>query len=128
MYVILFYSLLKGRNEATNVQESQTPSISRRPSLVMRIKDTAESLRSRSKSRERRPSSGGDRSPSCKRSDSRGRLGSGVFSSTLSLFKKRERKKSDGGTRTPDMLDGSNQNLNNLEYQFNQHNTVMTNE
>ncbi|CAB0032365.1 unnamed protein product [Trichogramma brassicae] len=115
-----FTSLFKGRTEGNaSVQDSPTPGSSRRPSLVMRLKDTAENLRSRSKSRERRPSSGcGDRSPSAKRSESRGRLGSGVFSSTLSLFKKRERKKSDGGTRTPDHLNGSNGHLDSLEYQF----------
>jgi len=51
------------------------------------LKDTTESLRSRSKSRERVPA---DKDPGLKK-DSKNKS---VFSSTLSLFKKRERKKS----------------------------------
>lgn len=67
--------------------ESPSPSTKPRRSLTSKLKDTTESLKSRSKSRERIPA---DKSSSLKK-DSKNK---GVFSSTLSLFKKRERKKS----------------------------------
>lgn len=67
--------------------ESPSPSTKPRRSLTSKLKDTTESLRSRSKSRER---TSVDRGASLKK-DSKNK---GVFSSTLSLFKKRERKKS----------------------------------
>jgi len=67
--------------------ESPSPSTKPRRSLTSKLKDTTESLRSRSKSRERVPA---EKDPGLKK-DSKNK---GVFSSTLSLFKKRERKKS----------------------------------
>lgn len=67
--------------------ESPSPSTKPRRSLTSKLKDTTESLRSRSKSRERVSV---DKSLILKK-DSKNK---GVFSSTLSLFKKRERKKS----------------------------------
>ncbi|KOX72409.1 hypothetical protein WN51_01508 [Melipona quadrifasciata] len=85
-----FASLFKARTDSSVLSpESPSPSTKPRRSLTSKIKDTTESLRSRSKSRERvavdRAASG-----SLKK-DSKNK---GVFSSTLSLFKKRERKKS----------------------------------
>lgn len=111
-------------------QESPSATSSRRTSLASRLKDTAESLRSRSKSRERPGSGGGDRSPHKRPDSARSRGGSGaggVFSSTLSLFRKRERKKSGDGT--PDTLDGSHQNLDGIgkvEFTFNQQHTTVS--
>lgn len=67
--------------------ESPSPNTKPRRSLTSKLKDTTESLRSRSKSRERVSA---DKSSTPKK-DSKNK---GVFSSTLSLFKKRERKKS----------------------------------
>ena len=67
--------------------ESPSPSTKPRRSLTSKLKDTTESLRSRSKSRERVSVDKG----SILKKDSKNK---GVFSSTLSLFKKRERKKS----------------------------------
>lgn len=65
--------------------ESPSPSIKPRQSLTSKLKDTTESLRSRSKSRERGST---DKGTTVKK-DLKNK---GVFS--LSLFKKRERKKS----------------------------------
>ncbi|XP_077282624.1 uncharacterized protein LOC143908714 isoform X4 [Temnothorax americanus] len=67
--------------------ESPSPSTKPRRSLTSKLKDTTESLRSRSKSRDRVSIDKG----SIMKKDSKNK---GVFSSTLSLFKKRERKKS----------------------------------
>ncbi|XP_046143927.1 uncharacterized protein LOC114878603 isoform X2 [Osmia bicornis bicornis] len=83
-----FTSLFKARTDSSVLSpESPSPSTKPRRSLTSKIKDTTESLRSRSKSRERVSM---DRGSSLKK-DSKNK---GVFSSTLSLFKKRERKKS----------------------------------
>lgn len=71
--------------------ELPSPSTKPRRSLTSKLRDTTESLRSRSKSRERGAGNvTADKDASLKR-DSKNK---GVFSSTLSLFKKRERKKS----------------------------------
>lgn len=67
--------------------ESPSPSTKPRRNLTSKLKDTTESLRSRSKSRERVSVDKG----STLKKDSKNK---GMFSSTLSLFKKRERKKS----------------------------------
>lgn len=67
--------------------ESPSPGTKPRRSLTSKLKDTTESLRSRSKSRERVSIDKG----STLKKDSKNK---GMFSSTLSLFKKRERKKS----------------------------------
>ncbi|XP_031850082.2 uncharacterized protein LOC116435076 isoform X1 [Nomia melanderi] len=83
-----FASLFKGRTDSSVLSpESPSPSTKPRRSLTSKIKDTTESLRSRSKSRERVSLDKG----SSLRKDSKNK---GVLSSTLSLFKKRERKKS----------------------------------
>lgn len=83
-----FASLFKTRTDGS-VLSPESPSSGTKPrrSLTSKIKDTTESLRSRSKSRERVSV---DKGSSLKK-DSKNK---GVFSSTLSLFKKRERKKS----------------------------------
>ncbi|KAK2578485.1 hypothetical protein KPH14_011651 [Odynerus spinipes] len=83
-----FASLFKTRTDGSVLSpESPSPSTKPRRSLTSKIKDTTESLRSRSKSRERVSVDKG----STLKKDSKNK---GVFSSTLSLFKKRERKKS----------------------------------
>ncbi|XP_012151265.2 uncharacterized protein LOC100883046 isoform X1 [Megachile rotundata] len=83
-----FTSLFKARTDSSVLSpESPSPSTKPRRSLTSKIKDTTESLRSRSKSRERVSM---DRGSSLKKESKN----KGVFSSTLSLFKKRERKKS----------------------------------
>ncbi|KAI4484788.1 hypothetical protein M0804_007354 [Polistes exclamans] len=84
-----FASLFKTRTDGSVLSpESPSPSTKPRRSLTSKIKDTTESLRSRSKSRERVAV---DKGGSTLKKDSKNK---GVFSSTLSLFKKRERKKS----------------------------------
>lgn len=84
-----FTSLFKARTDSSVLSpESPSPSTKPRRSLTSKIKDTTESLRSRSKSRER--VSMDNRGSSLKKESKN----KGVFSSTLSLFKKRERKKS----------------------------------
>ncbi|KAK9301033.1 hypothetical protein QLX08_006512 [Tetragonisca angustula] len=86
-----FASLFKARTDSSVLSpESPSPSTKPRRSLTSKIKDTTESLRSRSKSRERAAAADRAASGSLKK-DSKNK---GVFSSTLSLFKKRERKKS----------------------------------
>nr|XP_012227542.1 PREDICTED: muscle M-line assembly protein unc-89 isoform X3 [Linepithema humile] len=84
-----FASLFKGSRTDGSVLSPESPSPNTKPrrSLTSKLKDTTESLRSRSKSRER---ASADKSVTPKK-DSKNK---GVFSSTLSLFKKRERKKS----------------------------------
>ncbi|XP_046813577.1 uncharacterized protein LOC124421916 isoform X2 [Vespa crabro] len=83
-----FASLFKTRTDGSVLSPgSPSPSTKPRRSLTSKIKDTTESLRSRSKSRERVSV---DKNSSLKK-DSKNK---NVFSSTLSLFKKRERKKS----------------------------------
>ncbi|XP_043683224.1 uncharacterized protein LOC122636263 isoform X1 [Vespula pensylvanica] len=83
-----FASLFKTRTDGSVLSPgSPSPSTKPRRSLTSKIKDTTESLRSRSKSRERVSV---DKGSSLKK-DSKNKS---VFSSTLSLFKKRERKKS----------------------------------
>ncbi|KAK0163180.1 hypothetical protein PV327_006888 [Microctonus hyperodae] len=78
-----FASLFKARTDGSALSpESPTPSSRPRRSITSKIRDTTESLRSRSKSRERVSVDKG-----CNKNKS-------VFTSTLSLFKKRERKKS----------------------------------
>lgn len=82
-------STFKARTDSSVLSpESPTPSTKPRRSLTSKIKDTTESLRSRSKSRERVTA---DKGTGSLKKDSKNK---GVFSSTLSLFKKRERKKS----------------------------------
>ncbi|XP_015587634.1 uncharacterized protein LOC107264171 isoform X2 [Cephus cinctus] len=110
-----FASLFKVRTDSSALSpESPTPSIKPRRSLTSKIKDTTESLRSRSKSRERVSI---ERSSTLKK-DSKNK---GVFSSTLSLFKKRERKKScDDAAGTP--IDGEHpslESIGNVEFTFN---------
>ncbi|XP_026299751.1 uncharacterized protein LOC413427 isoform X3 [Apis mellifera] len=84
-----FTSLFKARTDSSVLSpESPSPSTKPRRSLTSKIKDTTESLRSRSKSRDRVTPPGGEKGL---RKEARNK---GVFSSTLSLFKKRERKKS----------------------------------
>ncbi|XP_033175616.1 uncharacterized protein LOC100748761 isoform X3 [Bombus impatiens] len=84
-----FASLFKARTDSSVLSpESPSPSTKPRRSLTSKIKDTTESLRSRSKSRERVTL---DKGSGSLKKDSKNK---GVFSSTLSLFKKRERKKS----------------------------------
>ncbi|XP_077282612.1 uncharacterized protein LOC143908714 isoform X2 [Temnothorax americanus] len=83
-----FASLFKARTDGSVLSpESPSPSTKPRRSLTSKLKDTTESLRSRSKSRDRVSIDKG----SIMKKDSKNK---GVFSSTLSLFKKRERKKS----------------------------------
>ncbi|XP_043285064.1 uncharacterized protein [Venturia canescens] len=113
-----FASLFKGKTEGSVISpESPSPSTKPRRSLTTKIKDTTESLRSRSKSRERVSI---DKGSSLKR-DSKNK---NVFTSTLSLFKKRERKKStDDGTSTPEMeiATGDNpslESIGNVEFTF----------
>ena len=95
--------------------ESPTPSSKPRRSITSKIKDTTESLRSRSKSRER---SSIDKGSTLKK-DSKNK---NVFTSTLSLFKKRERKKSsDDGTPDNDVPAGDHHSLDsigNVEFTF----------
>lgn len=111
-----FASLFKARADGSVLSpESPTPSSKPRRSISSKIKDTTESLRSRSKSRER---ASVDRSSSL-RKDFKNK---GVFSSTLSLFKKRERKKScDEVAGTP--LDSDHptslESIGNVEFTFN---------
>ncbi|XP_057328703.1 uncharacterized protein LOC130669698 isoform X3 [Microplitis mediator] len=109
-----FASLFKTRTEVNALSPespSPTPSAKPRRSLTSKIKDTTESLRSRSKSRERTSVDKG----STKNKN--------VFTSTLSIFKKRERKKSiqyDGGS-TPDhelMGHPSLESIGNVEFRF----------
>ena len=90
MYLTTACSTFKARTDSSVLSpESPSPSTKPRRSLTSKIKDTTESLRSRSKSRER---AAADRAASGSlKKDSKNK---GVFSSTLSLFKKRERKKS----------------------------------
>ncbi|XP_017763410.1 PREDICTED: PHD finger protein rhinoceros isoform X2 [Eufriesea mexicana] len=84
-----FASLFKARTDSSVLSpESPSPSTKPRRSLTSKIKDTTESLRSRSKSRERVTA---DKGSGNLKKDSKNK---GVFSSTLSLFKKRERKES----------------------------------
>lgn len=88
MYLTTACSTFKARTDSSVLSpESPSPSTKPRRSLTSKIKDTTESLRSRSKSRDRvtPPGEKGLRKESKNK---------GVFSSTLSLFKKRERKKS----------------------------------
>ncbi|XP_029674088.1 uncharacterized protein LOC115242142 [Formica exsecta] len=83
-----FASLFKAKTDGCVLSpESPSPSTKPRRSLTSKLKDTTESLRSRSKSRERVSV---DKGSNLKK-DSKNK---GMFSSTLSLFKKRERKKS----------------------------------
>ncbi|XP_050451069.1 uncharacterized protein LOC126851305 isoform X2 [Cataglyphis hispanica] len=83
-----FASLFKTKTDGCVLSpESPSPSTKPRRSLTSKLKDTTESLRSRSKSRERVSIDKG----STLKKDSKNK---GMFSSTLSLFKKRERKKS----------------------------------
>lgn len=110
-----FTSLFKARADGSILSpESPTPGGGKpRRSLTSKIKDTTESIRSRSKSRERVTT---ERSSSLKKDPKN----KGVFSSTLSLFKKRERKKSCGESSTP--MDGDNPSLDsigNVEFTFN---------
>lgn len=93
--------------------ESPTQSSKPRRSITSKLRDTTESLRSRSKSRERGSTDKG----STKNKN--------VFTSTLSLFKKRERKKSDNdmsGTSDHDIIsvDGhpSLESIGNVEFRF----------
>lgn len=86
--LIIIFAIKQGRTDGSVLSpESPSPSTKPRRSLTSKLKDTTESLRSRSKSRERVSA---DKSVTPKK-DSKNK---GVFSSTLSLFKKRERKKS----------------------------------
>ncbi|XP_063993944.1 microtubule-associated protein futsch isoform X1 [Diachasmimorpha longicaudata] len=86
-----FASLFKSRTDGSVLSpESPTPSAKPRRSITSKIRDTTESLRSRSKSRERVSIDKG----STKNKN--------VFTSTLSLFKKRERKKSTDDLVTPE--------------------------
>ncbi|XP_012284956.1 muscle M-line assembly protein unc-89 isoform X2 [Orussus abietinus] len=110
-----FASLFKGRSDSVVLSPvSPTPATKPRRSLTSKIRDTTESLRSRSKSRER---SSIDRGSSLKKESKN----KGVFSSTLSLFKKRERKKSyDEAVGTP--MDGDHpslESIGNVEFTFN---------
>ncbi|CAL1687710.1 unnamed protein product [Lasius platythorax] len=83
-----FASLFKTKTDGCVLSpESPSPSTKPRRNLTSKLKDTTESLRSRSKSRERTSVDKG----STLKKDSKNK---GMFSSTLSLFKKRERKKS----------------------------------
>ncbi|XP_076648835.1 uncharacterized protein LOC143356767 isoform X2 [Halictus rubicundus] len=116
-----FASLFKGRTDSSVLSpESPSPSTKPRRSLTSKIKDTTESLRSRSKSRERVSAEKG----SSLKKDSKNK---GVFSSTLSLFKKRERKKSydeaiaaASGTELDDSGGHpSLESIGNLEFRFN---------
>ncbi|KAH0554233.1 uncharacterized protein LOC123263217 isoform X1 [Cotesia glomerata] len=109
-----FASLFKARAEVTALSPespSPTPCTKSRRSLTSKIKDTTESLRSRSKSRER---------GSVDRGSTKNK---NVFTSTLSIFKKRERKKSiqySGGS-TPDhelMGHPSLESIGNVEFRF----------
>ncbi|XP_017877604.1 uncharacterized protein LOC108623545 isoform X2 [Ceratina calcarata] len=116
-----FASLFKARTDGSVLSpESPSPSTKPRRSLTSKIRDTTESLRSRSKSRERVVVPADKGSGSLKK-DSKNK---GVFSSTLSLFKKRERKKSydeaiaaSCGTE----LDGhpSLESIGHVEFRFN---------
>lgn len=99
--------------------ESPSPSTKPRRSLTSKLRDTTESLRSRSKSRERVSA---DKSSSLKK-DVKNKS---VFSSTLSLFKKRERKKSyDEAIAASCDLDApsgdhpSLESIGNVEFTFN---------
>ncbi|XP_020708611.2 muscle M-line assembly protein unc-89 isoform X2 [Athalia rosae] len=109
-----FTSLFKARTDGSVLSpESPTPGGKSRRSLTSKIRDTTESIRSRSKSRERVSIDKG----STLKKDPKNK---GVFSSTLSLFKKRERKKSCGDPTTP--MDGDNPSLDsigNVEFTFN---------
>ncbi|XP_078046404.1 uncharacterized protein LOC144474898 isoform X2 [Augochlora pura] len=116
-----FASLFKGRTDSSVLSpESPSPSTKPRRSLTSKIKDTTESLRSRSKSRERVSAEKG----SSLKKDSKNK---GVFSSTLSLFKKRERKKSYDeaiaaacGTELEDIGGHpSLESIGNVEFRFN---------
>lgn len=104
--------------------ESPSPSSKPRRSLTSKIRDTTESLRSRSKSRERVT---GEKASTLKK-DSKNK---NVFTSTLSLFKKRERKKSiDDGTSTPetDAPDRSLESIGNVEFTFDSDRASRSNE
>lgn len=116
-----FASLFKARTDSSVLSpESPSPSTKPRRSLTSKIKDTTESLRSRSKSRERVSV---DRGSSLKKESKN----KGVFSSTLSLFKKRERKKSYdeaiAASCAADLeeVDGhpSLESIGNVEFRFN---------
>ncbi|XP_076168898.1 uncharacterized protein LOC143147504 isoform X3 [Ptiloglossa arizonensis] len=119
-----FASLFKARTDSSVLSpESPSPNTKPRRSLTSKIKDTTESLRSRSKSRER-VSADSSRASSLKK-DSKNK---GVFSSTLSLFKKRERKKSydeaiAAACGTTDLIDSgehpSLESIGNVEFRFN---------
>ncbi|XP_053998731.1 uncharacterized protein LOC128887166 isoform X2 [Hylaeus anthracinus] len=119
-----FASLFKARTDSSVLSpESPSPNAKPRRSLTSKIKDTTESLRSRSKSRER-VSADSSRASSLKK-DSKNK---GVFSSTLSLFKKRERKKSydeaiAAASGTIDLADSgehpSLESIGNVEFRFN---------
>lgn len=90
MYLTTACSTFKARTDSSVLSpESPSPNTKPRRSLTSKIRDTTESLRSRSKSRDRvaPPADKG----AALRKESKNK---GVFSSTLSLFKKRERKKS----------------------------------
>ncbi|XP_031771168.1 muscle M-line assembly protein unc-89 isoform X4 [Apis florea] len=120
-----FTSLFKARTDSSVLSpESPSPSTNKpRRSLTSKIKDTTESLRGRSKSRDR-VTPGSEKA--CLRKDSKNR---GVFSSTLSLFKKRERKKSydeaiAASASTPTELVGelhpsSLESIGHVEFRFN---------
>ncbi|XP_043263511.1 protein SHORT ROOT IN SALT MEDIUM 1 isoform X1 [Colletes gigas] len=119
-----FASLFKARTDSSVLSpESPSPNTKPRRSLTSKIKDTTESLRSRSKSRER-VSADSSRASSLKK-DSKNK---GVFSSTLSLFKKRERKKSydeaiAAACGTSDLADSGDhpslESIGNVEFRFN---------
>lgn len=88
LYIITLV-IKQGSKTDASALSPESPSASAKPrrSLTAKLRDTTESLRSRSKSRERVT---GDKSSTPKKESKN----KGVFSSTLSLFKKRERKKS----------------------------------
>ncbi|XP_034938882.1 uncharacterized protein [Chelonus insularis] len=114
--VLLLFSrtYLQARADGSSASPESSGSTSKpRRSLTSKIKDTTESLRSRSKSRERVSVDKG----STKNKN--------VFTSTLSLFKKRERKKStDDMVSTPEheimFADGhpSLESIGNVEFRF----------
>ncbi|XP_066595175.1 uncharacterized protein [Prorops nasuta] len=114
-----FASLFKGRIDSVLSPESPNPSAKPRRSITSKIRDTTESLRSRSKSRER-VSADPKAAVAAFRRDSKNK---GVFSSTLSLFKKRERKKSydeavASGTPTHHSTHPSFDSIGHVEFTF----------
>lgn len=96
------------------ISPDATPVISNkpRPSITSLIRDTTESFRSRSKSRERVSI---DKGSSFKKENKN----KGVFSSTLSLFKKRERKKSGDDSDCEISVDRiSSESISHADYHF----------